>query len=215
MLFINNLITQTAMTEYGAVSAVNLTIVKLVESDNNQIINEINLPVDYLYFSIPKVNNVTYLMARVTDYGKYNLLPGKATVNFENTFVGTTYVNPETIGDSLNLNMGEDKRINIKRELVTEKSGTRFLSSTKEQTFTYEITIKNNKKESVNLMLEDQVPVSVDESLKVELEDNGGTRASKENGFLIWDLKLNAGENRKIRFSYKIKSDKNKTIEHR
>ena len=39
--------------------------------------------------------------------------------------------------------MGRDKKISIKREKVVEKSGTKFLSSYKEQTFTYDITVRN------------------------------------------------------------------------
>lgn len=60
--------------------------------------------------------------------------------------------------------MGRDKKISIKREKVVDKSGTKFLSL-KEQTFTYDITVRNNKKEGVQMLLKDQYPLSPEKEI--------------------------------------------------
>ncbi|MFX5684726.1 DUF4139 domain-containing protein, partial [Acinetobacter baumannii] len=80
--------------------------------------------------------------------------------------------------------------------------------SNKLQKFTYEITIKNNKKDAVNLLLKDQYPLSTNKEIEVELIDNGGAEVNKDLGILNWQLTLAAGENRKIRFTYTVKYPK-------
>jgi spore coat polysaccharide biosynthesis predicted glycosyltransferase SpsG len=110
--------------------------------------------------------------------------------------------------------MGRDKKIAIKREKVVDKSGTKFLSSKKEQTFTYDITIRNNKKEKVELLLKDQYPLSTDKEVEIELEESAGAKINTETGILTWDLNLKPNETKKIRISYKVKYPKDKIIDN-
>jgi len=173
---------------------------------------EIKLPASYRHYSVPKLEQEAFLMAEVTDYGKYNLLPGEANIIFDGMYIGKTTINPNQTGDTLNLSMGRDKRITVKREKVADKSGTKFLSSYKEQTFTYETTIRNNKKEAINLMLKDQYPVSTDKEIEITLLKDDGAKANPETGVLTWELRLNPGETKKIRISYKVKYPKDKII---
>ena len=102
----------------------------------------------------------------------------------------------------------------IKREKIANKSGTKFLSGYKEQTFTYDITVKNNKKEAVEMLLKDQYPISTDKEITIELLDNGKAKVNTETGILTWDVKLNAGETKKLRISYKVKYPKDKFIDN-
>ncbi len=125
-------------------------------------LKEIKLPASYKYYAAPRVDKEAFLLAEINDYSKYNLLPGEANIIFEGLYVGKTNINPNQTGDTLSLSMGRDKKISIKREKVVDKSGTKFLSSYKEQTFTYDITLRNNKKEDIQMTLKDQYPLSTD-----------------------------------------------------
>jgi uncharacterized protein (TIGR02231 family) len=153
-------------------------------------------------------------LAEINDYSKYNLLPGEANIIFEGMYVGKTHINPNQTSDTLNLSMGRDKKVSIKREKVVDKSGTKFLSSKKEQTFTFDITVRNNKKETVNMLLKDQYPLSTDKEIEVELLESNNAKENKETGILTWDLKLNPNETKKIRISYKVKYPKDKIIDN-
>lgn len=177
-------------------------------------LKEIKLPADYKFYAAPKVEKEAFLLAEINDYSKYNLLPGEANIIFEGMYVGKTMINPSQTSDTLNLSMGRDKKVTIKREMVADKSGTKFLSSKKEQTFTYDITIRNNKKEAVTMKLEDQYPLSTDKEVEIELLQKDGAKANAETGILTWDLDLKTNETKKIRISYRIKYPKDKTIEN-
>lgn len=141
-------------------------------------------------------------------------MPGEANIIFEGLYVGKTNINPNQTADTLNLSMGRDKKISIKREKVVDKSGTKFLSSYKEQTFTYDITIRNNKKEDIDMLLKDQYPLSSDKEITIELLEDGKATVNSETGIMTWKLKLGSNETKKIRISYKVKYPKDKIIDN-
>ena len=177
-------------------------------------LKDLKLPASYKYYAVPKVEKEAFLLAEISEYSKFNLLPGEANIIFEGMYVGKTMINPNQTSDTLNLSMGRDKKIAIKREKIADKSGTKFLSGYKEQTFTYDITVKNNKKEAIELLLKDQYPISTDKEITIELLDNGKAKVNAETGILTWDVKLGAGETKKFRISYKIKYPKDKFIDN-
>ena len=177
-------------------------------------LKDLKLPATYKYYAVPKVEKEAFLLAEISEYSKFNLLPGEANIIFEGMYVGKTMINPNQTSDTLNLSMGRDKKIAIKREKIVDKSGTKFLSGYKEQTFTYDITVKNNKKEAIEMLLKDQYPISTDKEITIELLDNGKAKVNTETGILTWDVKLNAGETKKFRISYKIKYPKDKFIDN-
>ena len=175
-------------------------------------LKDLKLPATYKYYAVPKAEKEAFLLAEIKEYSKFNLLPGEANIIFEGMYVGKTNINPNQTSDTLNLSMGRDKKIAINREKIADKSGTKFFSSYKEQTFTYEITVKNNKKEAIEVLLKDQYPISTDKEITIELTDNGKAKVNAETGILTWDIKLSAGESKKYRITYKVKYPKDKVI---
>jgi uncharacterized protein (TIGR02231 family) len=175
-------------------------------------LKEIKLPASYKYFAAPRVEKEAFLLAEINDYSKYNLLQGEANIIFEGMYVGKTMINPNQTADTLSLSMGRDKGISIKRDKVVDKSGTKFLSSKKEQTFTFDITIRNNKKEAVDMKLQDQIPLSPDKEIEIEMLENSSGKIVAETGILTWDLNLKPNETKKIRISYKVRYPKDRTI---
>ncbi|RQO72226.1 hypothetical protein DBR43_13530 [Pedobacter sp. KBW06] len=175
-------------------------------------LKEFSQPANFKYYSVPKVDGDAFLMAEITNYDKLNLLPGEANIIFENSYVGKSFIDPNATTDTLNLSMGRDKKITIKREKVAEQTGVKFIGSSKKQTFTYEIRLRNGKKEAVNLLLKDQYPVSTDKDMEVELLAAEGAAVNKETGVLTWKLNLKAGATETIRISYSVKYPKDKNI---
>ncbi|KQS46352.1 MAG: mucoidy inhibitor MuiA family protein [Flavobacteriaceae bacterium] len=177
-------------------------------------LKEIKLPATYKYYAAPTADKEAFLLAEISDYSKYNLLKGEANIIFEGMYVGKTFVDPNQTSDTLNLSMGRDKKISIKREKVVDKSGTKFLSANKVQTFTFETTVRNNKKEAIQLTLKDQYPLSSDKEIEIELKQSDNAKVNAETGILTWDLNLKPNETRKIRISYTVKYPKNKIIDN-
>jgi uncharacterized protein (TIGR02231 family) len=175
-------------------------------------LKEIKLPSSYKYYAAPRVESEAFLLAEIADYSKYNLLRGEANIIFEGMYVGKTFIEPNQTSDTLNLSMGRDKKVSIKREKVADKSGTKFLSSKKEQTFTYDITVRNNKKEAVELLLKDQYPLTTNKEIEVELLQSDGAKVNAETGILTWQLQMKPNEVKKFRISYKVRYPKDQVL---
>ncbi|MCC9072568.1 DUF4139 domain-containing protein [Flavobacterium sp. F-65] len=175
-------------------------------------LKEIKLPASYKYYAAPRLEREAFLLAEIANYSQYNLLSGEANIIFEGMYVGKTFIEPSLTSDTLNLSMGRDKKVSIKREIVAEKSGTKFLSAKKEQTFTYDITVRNNKKEAIELLLKDQYPLSTDKEIEVELLQSDNAKINTETGILTWQLQMKPNEIKKIRISYKVKYPKDMVL---
>src|SRR5690606_14770731 len=139
-------------------------------------LKDTQLPATYSYVSIPKLDNNTYLIAKIKNYGEYNILPGEANVVFEGMYVGKTYVNANSNADELRLSLGKDQNISVTRTLINDKSGTKTLSSRKVQDFVYEISVRNNKKETISMFIEDQIPVSSNNDIEITLTDKSSAK---------------------------------------
>lgn len=181
--------------------------------DNIITVEEHDMTAIYEYHSVPKLEATVFLLAKITDYGKYNLLPGTANLFFQDTYVGQTWVNPQVTSDTLLLSLGRDEQITIKRvqpQDFTERK--KIFGSTIKETYTYEIAIKNNKSIPVTVDLLDQIPVSKQKDIEVELEDKGGAKYNADFGKLEWQVQVPAGQTKKIRFTYSVKYPKEKVI---
>jgi len=175
-------------------------------------LQSVDVPADYKYYAVPKLDKDIYLLAYVTDWQKLNLLAAEANIILEGTYVGKTYIDPNSTLDTLSFTLGRDKRVAVKREKLSDYSSVKFLGTNKLQKFTYELTVKNNKKETIDLLLKDQFPLTTNKEIEVELIDDGKAAVNTDLGILNWKLNLNAGESKKIRFTYSVKYPKDKSL---
>ncbi len=171
-----------------------------------------NLPANFSYYSTPKHDKDAVLMAGITGWEKLNLLPGNSNVYLENSYVGESFINPLAATDTLNLSFSRDKRIAIKREKVKDMNTTKFIGGNVEKEFLFEITIKNTKKDNVTVTIDDQVPLTTDETIKVSTGELSNGNYDSKTGMINWKIELKPAEIKKILFGYKVKYPKDKVI---
>ena len=212
---------QSTMDDYTQISESQLNITFDIDipytilsngKQHSVALKDTQLPATYSYVTTPKLDTNAYLIAKVKNYGDYNILPGEANVVFEGMYVGKTYVNANANEDELRLSLGKDQNISVTRTMINDKSGTKTLSSRKVQDFVYEISVRNNKKESISIIVEDQIPISSNTDIEITLADKGGATTDAEKGKLTWEINLKPNETKKIRFSYQVKSAKDKSL---
>lgn len=170
------------------------------------------LPATYQYVAVPKLDEDAFLVADAVDWKQLNLLPGEANVFFDNTFVGKSVLDPSQASDTLHFSLGRDTGINVKRTKVKEQSKSRFLGSNQEQTVTWRITMKNTRREAVNLIVRDQVPVSRNSDINVTVNELSGGQRDDQTGIVTWQLQLQPGEQRDLTLQYRVKYPKDKRL---
>ena len=176
------------------------------------LLKEYDVPATYQFYAVPKLDKEVFLLAKIADWEKLNLLPGEANIIFEGTYIGKSFIDPSSTQDTLNLTMGKDKRVVIKREKLMDFSSVKFLGANKKQVFTYESTVKNNKKEAITILIKDQYPLSQNKEIEVELLESNGATINAETGVLNWKVTLAPGESKKLRMSYSVKYPKDKLL---
>lgn len=186
-----------------------------VNSSNKPTLVDIRnheLKADYIYSSAPKLDGDAFLVGRATGWEEFSLLPGEANVFFEGTFVGKSYIDPNSIKDTLAISLGRDKRIVVKREKLKDFSSRKLIGSNQRESRAFEISVRNGKTEAVKITLEDQVPVSQNSQIEVTVLDVGGARYNKDTGKLIWEITLQPNETKKMVYKFEVKYPKDKTV---
>ncbi|MES2558247.1 MAG: DUF4139 domain-containing protein [Bacteroidota bacterium] len=170
-----------------------------------------NLKAEYAYGSVPKLDKDAFVTARVAGNDLVNQVSGEANIYFDGTFVGKTFINGTT-SDSMLISLGRDKRIQIQRILLKDFSSKSFSGSTKKELNTWEINLRNTRKEPVVIIIEDQIPVSTDKEIEIKLLNGGGSYFDETTGKLTWKLTLEAEKSQSVRFSFEVKYPKEKII---
>jgi uncharacterized protein (TIGR02231 family) len=169
----------------------------------------------YQYHSVPKLDPSVFLLAKITDYGQYNLMPAYASIFFEDTYIGQSYIDPKTVADTLMLSLGRDENITIKRaKPIDIKSESKIIGNSKKEIITYEITIKNNKWVAIPIEILDQVPISRQKDIEIEVDKEtlGTAEYNKDFGKVFWRLKIEPNSSKRLRFGYSVKYPKDKVI---
>jgi len=167
-----------------------------------------DLDTKYLYKAVPKVDQSVYLTARVVNWEELNLLPGDAKIFYDGTYIGSTYINTGGTEDTLVLSLGQDKNVAIKRTKVKEKNKEKLLENDKIYYSTYEILIRNGNNKNVEILVEDQLPLTRNKSISIERTDIGGAGYDELTGKLSWKYTVKSKDTKKISFSYTVKAPK-------
>jgi len=175
-------------------------------------IQQTEAPAIYKYVTLPKLATTAYLTANITDWAKLSLQSGEATLYFENTFVGKSNLNVNQLNDTLAISLGTDNSILVKREKRKDFSSTKILGSNKTDTYSYLITLRNNKQVAVKITLKDQIPVSTNSGITIEAIELTGGRYNNQTGEITWDLDLKQQETKQIILTFSAKYPRDRTI---
>lgn len=186
-----------------------------IPSDGKQhlvAIKEYELNSKFTYHAIPKLDKSAFLIAKVADYGKYNLLPGQSNLFFDGMYIGQSYLSPVTTIDSMLLSLGRDEKIIIKRNELKDLTTEQVIGANKKVTKAIEISVRNNNSFTIEMDLMDQVPLSKQKDIEVKLEDLGGAKHDADYGSLLWNMEIKPGETQKLKFVYSVKYPKDQNV---
>lgn len=167
-----------------------------------------DLTTKYIYHAVPKINTGTYLLAKITNWGKHNLENGEANIFFEGKYIGKSFINSKVTSDTLLISMGRDNGINIQRKAIKEFKSSKFIGNNKKETFGYDIIVKNKKTIPIEIEILDQIPVSQNKLIDVELVDKSGAKYTENTGKLLWKLQIEPQQSIGKKLIYSVKYPK-------
>ncbi len=141
------------------------------------------------------------------------MLPVEANLFFEGTYLGKSTLDLASAGDTLNLSLGKDKSVTIKRTLIKDFSSKKFIGSNKTDTRQYEISIRNNKQQAVTLVLEEQFPISTQKEIEVQNKKYEGGKLDDDTQKITWQMSIESRKENKVAFRYDVKYPKDKVLQ--
>jgi uncharacterized protein (TIGR02231 family) len=146
------------------------------------------------------------------------LLPGRVAIYRDGVFVGRGQMAAAAKDETVRLGFGADDKIKIERTVVKRNEGSAGLivttSKTDERAF--KTTVRNGHDFPIRIAIEDQLPVSENEDIVVEMLSSTtaptATNLRDTRGVLEWAFEAKAGEVRDINFAWRIRWPKDKGV---
>jgi len=158
--------------------------------------------------TVPKRDPKAYLYAKLVLPTGSPALPGTVALFRDGTYVGTGMLPVLSPGEDHELGFGADDQVRVRHAIAEEKRGeTGLISSARTDSRNFRITVKNLHQRAVQLVVHDQIPVSQNQDIKVDLV--GPTVPTTKDiddkrGIIAFESKLEPEEERVIEFGYRV-----------
>ncbi|KAK0514039.1 hypothetical protein JMJ35_003761 [Cladonia borealis] len=190
--------------------------------------------IQLLYVMVPKLRAAAFLKARFRNTSSIALLKGQAGLTLDGSFLGNTNVPRCSAGEAFSLSLGVDPSVTVTySKPVVKRRETGVFQKEGNGVYTRVCTITNTKSNrALEGAVHDQVPVSEDERLKVEVIQPSGLRnegdvaktgtpivqvgktaekwgkataTMRKGGEICWDVKLEPGRSVKLVLEYEAR----------
>ena len=175
-------------------------------------IQKVTLPATYDYYCYPSRDKDVFLMCHFKSLGSQNFLPGNGQVYYQGKSIGKTHVDPFSTKSTIDLSLGRDVSIIVERKLLKKFSSEVKIGDKIKLERSYELSVRNNKPNPIELKLIDQLPVSNNKGIDVELIEHSEANYNKQKGKLLWKLSINSNETIQKSFSYTIKHPEDQKV---
>jgi Domain of unknown function (DUF4139)/N-terminal domain of unknown function (DUF4140) len=166
----------------------------------------------YEYYTAPKLEEAAYLTAKLTNWQDLNLIPGETNLFFEGTYLGKSFLDLSDGADTLSLSLGVDKGIVVNRTMLKEFSTKKFLGANRTDSRQFEITVRNNKTVPINIIVEDQFPISPQKEIEVDDMKYEGAKLNDDTKVITWSYTIDPKQQKKMEFKYSVKYPKDKNL---
>lgn len=174
-----------------------------------------SIPVKYRIVTVPGMDPNAYLVAAAEP----SALPVTARINpavyYKEVYAGRVWLDPDLTRDEIEITLGREERVHVNRRETLRRSSTTLLKGLKVTEYGYETRLSNTSTSDVILILKDQVPVSENKEISVDITELSGAELDKETGILKKEISLSAGQTELFKLGYKVSCPKEKRIEER
>ena len=168
--------------------------------------------------AVPVKDPTAFLEASFKQGEDAPLLPGRIAIYRDGVFVGRGQMAAASKDEPVRLGFGADDKIKIERTVVKRNEGSAGLivttSKTDERSF--KTTVRNGHDFPIKVAIEDQLPVSENEDIQVEMLSSTTppttTNLRDKRGVLEWVFEAKPGEVKDISFAWRVRWPKDKGV---
>lgn len=194
-------VSQTTATEYS------LDEPYTVPSDGSvqdAWIQTAEAPAEFIFRMRPALSDKAFLVGQIAEWEQLELLNATAHFFVGGTYNGTGFINANETGDTLEIGLGNDPRVNISRERIDTRTSKKFFSSTITESFKYRISVRNNRGETIQVEIQEQFPISRHSDIEVEDRIAPNGVVDPTNQFITWSRSLETGQEIEVGYSFNV-----------
>ena len=172
---------------------------------------------DLLSRATPALDETAFLEASFRQADDAPLLPGRVALYRDGIYVGRGQIALTPKDDTVRLGFGADDRVKVTRATVRKIEGsTGIISSARTDEREYKITVRSGHERVIPMIVEDQMPTTENEEIKVELLQVTTPPTERDvrdrRGVLAWSFDATPGETKEIKLGWRMRWPADKTV---
>lgn len=175
-------------------------------------IEQRELPAHYEHYLAPRQRQEVLLLARLPLSDSLPQLPGMTQIYFENSLVNSLWLDFSAENDTLDLPLGVDKALVVKFNIAPVIAEKKRLGNTAIKTYSYEIEVKNNRNQGVNLVLQDQLPITAQKEIEITAIELQGASLDQQKGIFTQNWLVQAGGSKNWKYGWQVRYPANKRV---
>ncbi|XP_078698920.1 protein F37C4.5-like isoform X4 [Branchiostoma floridae x Branchiostoma belcheri] len=172
----------------------------------------------------PKRSPHAFLRATVKNDSEYALLAGPVNVYLDNNFIAKSDLRTVAPSEEFTCSLGADPAVKvIYKPLHKYREQSGVISKTTQMTYRQVIEIKNLRPDPIKITVSDQLPLSTEEKIKVNLQEpsikhpekndkNKPIRLNAHNN-VEWTLNIEGGKTHEVTLKYSIEHPPGEEVE--
>ena len=173
---------------------------------------------ELMVHAVPALAETAFLQATFKHAEDAPLLPGRVSIYRDGIFVGRSPMTLAARDETVRLGFGADEKVKIARTVVRKNEGTAgLIGSSKTDEREFKITIRNAHDFPIKVAIEDQLPVSENDEIQVEMLPVSTPPTVRDlrdrRGVMEWTFEAKPGESRDVKFGWRLRWPKDKTVQ--
>ena len=173
---------------------------------------------ELMVHAVPALAETAFLQATFKHAEDAPLLPGRVSIYRDGIFVGRSPMTLASRDETVRLGFGADEKVKIARTVVRKNEGTAgLIGSSKTDEREFKTTIRNAHDFPIKVAIEDQLPVSENDEIQVEMLPVSTPPTTRDlrdrRGVMEWTFEAKPGEARDVKFGWRLRWPKDKTVQ--
>ena len=200
------------MTEYALPG--NRDILKRSEGTMADL-QKYTVPAQYQIAAVAKSDPSAYLTANVKAADLPLMTAFNASIYLKDMFTGNVSIDPDLTKENIEITLGKEERVHVSRKETLRKTSNVLLKAQKVTEYAYETKVTNLSDEEIKITLKDQIPVSQNKEISVDVIELDGAKPDAQTGVFTKELTVAPKQSETVKLSYKVAWPKDKLIQER
>ena len=174
-----------------------------------------SVPAQYRIVTVAKADPHAYLTASIKTADLPITNEFDALIYLKDMYTGDVSIDPDLTREDIEITLGKEERVHVSRKEVLRKTSNVLLKGQKLTEYGYETKISNLSDEEIKITLKDQIPVSQNKEISVDITELDGSKPDPQTGIFTKEVTVAPKQSETVKLGYKVAWPKDKKIQEK